>query len=104
MQADRYGLELSTASQAARDAYVEGVDLFLSANLGSVAAFERSIAADPGFALAHAALARTLQRYAKVDAAKAAAARARELAGKLPRRERGNVEMLASLVDGAGPA
>ena len=104
MQADRYGLELSTASQAARDAYVEGVDLFLSANLGSVAAFERAIAADPGFALAHAALGRALQLYAKVDAAKAAAARARELSGKLPRRERANVEMLAGLVDGAGPA
>ena len=54
MPADRYGLELSTASQAARDAYVEGVDLFLSANFGSEAALERSIAEDPGFALAHA--------------------------------------------------
>ena len=100
MQADRYGLELSTSSQAAAKAYVEGVDLFLSANLGSVAAFERAIAADAGFALAHAALARTLQLYARVDDAKAAAARARALAGKLPRRERGNVEMLAGLVDG----
>lgn len=103
MQTDRYGLELSTASQAARDAYVEGVDLFLSANFGSEAAFERAIAHDPAFALAHAALARTLQLYAKLDRAKASAARARELGAKLPRREKGNVEMLASLVDGAGP-
>ena len=103
MPADRYGLELSTASQAARDAYVEGVDLFLSANSGSEEAFARAIAADPGFALAHAAMARTLQLYAKPTAAKAAAVSARELAGGLPRRERANVEMLASLVDGAGP-
>lgn len=104
MQADRYGLGLSTASQAARDAYVEGVDLFLSANLGSEAAFRRAVAADPDFALAHAALGRTLQLYAKVDAAKAAVARARELGTKLPRRERANLEMLAGLVDGTGPA
>ena len=85
MQADRYGLQFSTASQAARDAYMEGVDLFLSANFGSEAAFGRAIAHDPAFALAHAALGRTLQLYAKPAAAKAAVTRARELAGKLPR-------------------
>ncbi len=104
MPADRYGLELSTSSHAARDAYVEGVDLFLSANFGSEAAFGRAVAADPAFALAHAALGRTLQLYAKPAASKASAARARELCAGLPRRERANVEMLASLVDGAGPA
>src|SRR4051812_4888120 len=103
MPVDRYGLPLSTTSQAARDAYVEGVDLFLSANFGSEAAFRRAIAADPEFALAHAALGRTLQLYAKPDESKAAVARARELAVTLPRRERQNVEMLASLVDGKGP-
>src|SRR4051812_5072655 len=100
MTVDRYGLELTTASQAARDAYVEGVDLFLSANFGSEAAFNRAITADPSFALAHAALARTLQLYAKPDAAKAAASRARELGKDLPPRERANMEMLAGLVDG----
>ncbi len=104
MLTDRYGLGLSTASAAARDAYVEGVDLFLSANFGSEDAFARAIAADPGFALAHAALGRTLQLYAKIDAAKAAVARARELAANLPQRERANVEILATLVDGKGPA
>jgi len=103
MLADRYGLELSTSSQAARDAYVEGVDLFLSANAGSAAAFGRAIGHDPAFALAHAALGRTLQLYAKLPEAKVAVARARELGARLPRRERANVEMLASLVDGAGP-
>lgn len=104
MPADRYGLELSTASQAARDAYIEGVDLFLSANAGSEAAFGRAIAADADFALAHAALGRTQQLYAKIDAAKSSVARARELSARLPRRERANLEMLATLVDGKGPA
>ena len=32
MLSDRYGNQLSTASPAARDAYVEGVDLTLSGN------------------------------------------------------------------------
>ena len=104
MLEDRYGLGLSTASQAARDAYVEGVDLLLAGNFGSEAALERSIAADPGFALAHAALARTRQLYSKLDAAKEGATRARGLAAKLGRQERANVEMLATLVDGKGPA
>ncbi|MEO8203581.1 MAG: tetratricopeptide repeat protein [Betaproteobacteria bacterium] len=102
MQADRYGLEMSCASQDARDAYVEGVDLFLSANFGSEAAFGRAIAAEPGFALAHAALGRTQQLYARIDAAKASVARARSLSTTLPRRERRNVEIVASLVDGVG--
>lgn len=104
MLTDRYGLPLSTASPAARDAYVEGVDLFLAANLGSEEAFGRALAADPGFALAHAALGRTLQLYSKPVAAKAAVLRARELGGGLPRRERANVEMLAMLVDPTGAA
>jgi hypothetical protein len=104
MLRDRYGLGLSTASQAARDAYVEGVDLFLSANFGSEAAFERAIAADEGFALARAALARTRQLYSKPEGARQAATRARALAAKLGRQERGNVEILATLVDGNGPA
>ncbi len=104
MLQDRYGLGLSTTSQTARDAYVEGVDLFLSANAGSQAAFERAIVADAGFALAHAALGRTLQLYAKPEAAKQAVLRARELCGGLPRQERANVEMLAMLVDPVGVA
>jgi tetratricopeptide (TPR) repeat protein len=104
MLEDRYGLGLSTTSQAARDAYVEGVDLFLSANFGSEAAFERAIAADEGFALAHAALGRTRQLYSRAEAARQSIARSRALAGGLGRQERANVEILATLVDGNGPA
>jgi hypothetical protein len=50
MQTDRYGLALSTSSPASRDAYVEGCDLLLTLYPGAVAAFDRAIAADPGFA------------------------------------------------------
>ena len=50
MLADRYDLSLSTASAVARDAYVEGCDLALTLYPGAVEAFDRAIAADPGFA------------------------------------------------------
>ncbi|MCP5368654.1 MAG: tetratricopeptide repeat protein, partial [Hyphomicrobiales bacterium] len=54
---DRYGNPVTTASPEARDAYVAGVDLFLAGQVGVADAFERAIAADPSFALAHGALA-----------------------------------------------
>ena len=62
MLTDRYGLALSTASAAARDAYVEAADLALTLYPGAVEAFDRAIAADPGFALAHAGKAQVLMR------------------------------------------
>ena len=61
MLTDRYGLSVSTTVAAARDAYVEGVDLLLTVYPGAAAAFDRAIAADPGFALAHIGKARTFQ-------------------------------------------
>ena len=54
MLTDRFGLTLSTTSVAARDAYIEGVDLLLTVYPGAATAFDRAIAADPGFALAYA--------------------------------------------------
>ena len=62
MLADRYGLALSITASAARDAYVEGCDLALTLYPGAVEAFDRAIAADPGFALAHAGKAQVLMR------------------------------------------
>ncbi|NQW10990.1 MAG: tetratricopeptide repeat protein [Alphaproteobacteria bacterium] len=104
MLQDRYGNTLSTASTAARDAYVEGVDLFLSANHGAEDAFVGATEADDGFALAHAALARTRQILAKGALATDAMAAARARADKLPRREASHVAALGHLLDGNGPA
>lgn len=104
MAADRYGLDLSTSSLTAHAAYVEGVDLLLSANAGADVAFGRSIAADPGFALAHAGLARASQLVSKMDQARAAAKRARDLAAGLSQRERRHVEMMSLLVEGNSAA
>ena len=52
MLKDRYGNDLSTTSQAARDAYVEGVDSLMSATPGMDAHFQSAAEADDGFALA----------------------------------------------------
>ena len=77
MLADRYGLPISTSSTSARDAYVAGCDGVLSAAHGDAAHLARAIEADPGFALAHVALARARFLMADVAGARASAARAR---------------------------
>jgi hypothetical protein len=64
MQSDRYGLPLSTGSVAARDAYVEAADLALTFYPGAAEAYDRAIAADPPFAMAHAGRAQMLAREA----------------------------------------
>jgi len=101
---DRYGLAVSTSSAAARAAYVDGVDLLLAVWPGAEEAFGRALAADPRFALAEAGRARTLQLLARMDEARAAVTRARELAESLPRRERRHVEILGLVVEGQGTA
>ena len=66
MLTDRYGLELSTASTAARDAYVQASDLALTFYPGALEAYDRAIAADPGFAMAHAGKAQVLIRQGDI--------------------------------------
>ncbi|MEA2802277.1 MAG: hypothetical protein QOE49_2372, partial [Rhodospirillaceae bacterium] len=80
MLADRHGLPISTSSETARNAYIAGCDGVLSAAHGDAAHLARAIEADPGFALAHAALARARFLMADVAGARQSAARARELA------------------------
>jgi tetratricopeptide (TPR) repeat protein len=53
MPSDRFGLPLSTASQAAADAYVRGIDCLFALLPGGAEAFDAATTADPGFALAH---------------------------------------------------
>jgi tetratricopeptide (TPR) repeat protein len=100
MLADRYGLGVSTSSPAARDAYIEGSDLLLTFYPGAVEAFDKAIAADPGFALAHVARARALQVRADIAGAKAAIAAAQGLTAGLSARELSHVDVFALLVEG----
>jgi tetratricopeptide (TPR) repeat protein len=87
MFADRYGLDLSTDSAAARDAYVEASDLALTFYPGALEAYDRALAADPGFALAHAGRAQVLARQGDVAGARAALAAAKDVATALSERE-----------------
>ena len=72
MLTDRHGLDLTTASPAARDAYNEGCDLMLGAYPGAAEAFAQALAADPNLALAHVAIARLHQMRGDMPAARAA--------------------------------
>jgi tetratricopeptide (TPR) repeat protein len=100
MLEDRYGLPLSTSSRAARDAYVEGVDCILSAVGSPEAHLERALEADPDFALAHAALARTLLVAAQGPQARAAATRSCALAERATPREQSHANTLALSIEG----
>ncbi|HEY6716505.1 MAG TPA: tetratricopeptide repeat protein, partial [Reyranella sp.] len=94
MLADRYGLPLSSASAVARDAYVQGCDLLLTLYPGAIEAFDRAIAADPGFALAHAGKAQVLMREGNVVAARACLEGAKTVAAGLPAREASHIAFL----------
>jgi tetratricopeptide (TPR) repeat protein len=104
MPADRYGLLLSTMSPAARDAYVEGCAAKLTMYPGALEAFDRAIAADPGFALAHAARAHTLLERGEAAAARASIATATSLAAGLSPREAGHIGCFDRLVSGDAEA
>src|SRR5580700_10501252 len=97
MLTDRYELPLSTTSSAARDAYVEGCEAKLTMYPGAVEAFDRALAADPGFALAHAARAHVLLERGDAAAARASVAAANSLAAGLPAREASHIAFFGLL-------
>lgn len=98
MPTDRYDLPLSTQSPAARDAYIEGVDLLLTVYPGAAAAFERAIAADPAFALAHIGKARAHQLAGQAQAMRDSLA---QTEGKnLPEREASHIDVFRLLFSG----
>src|SRR5215470_7780367 len=94
MLTDRYDLVLSTASSAARDAYVQASDLALTFYPGAAEAYDRAIAADPGFALAYASKAQVLMRQGDFSAARAALAVAKEVSAGLSEREASHIGFL----------
>src|ERR1700684_697416 len=93
--ADRFGLKLTTASSRAVEDYASAVDLMLSANAGAEAGFDRALAADPDFAAAHIATPRLCQVQARIPEAKASAATARALAGRVTPREARQIDTIA---------
>lgn len=101
---DRYDLPLSTACSAARDAYVEGCEAKLTMYPGAIEAFDRAIAADPEFALAHAARAHLLLERGDAAAARAAIEAASSLAAGVSAREASHVAFFGLLVTGDSEA
>ena len=91
MLTDGYGLPLATTSFAARDAYVEACEAKLTMYPGAIEAFDRAIAADPDFALAHAARAHVLLEQGDGAAARASMAAANSLGAGLSAREASQV-------------
>src|SRR5882672_10523687 len=91
MLKDRYDLALTTASAAARDAYVQASALALTFYPGALEAYDRAIATDPGFALAHASKAQVLMRQGDVGAARAALAAAKGVSAGLSEREASHI-------------
>jgi Tfp pilus assembly protein PilF len=100
MLTDGYGQPLSTTSSAARDAYVEGCLAKVTAQPGAIAILDRAIAADPGFALAHAARAHALLERGDAPAARAAMETAASLIAGLSEREASHVAYFGLLVAG----
>ncbi len=98
MPTDRYGLPLTTASDAAGDAYVDACDLLLTLYPGAGGGFDRAIEADPDFALAHAGKARLLQLSGKLPAARDAIGTA--AACPATEREASHIEVLRLLIEG----
>jgi tetratricopeptide (TPR) repeat protein len=104
MLTDRYELPLSTASSAARDAYIEGCEAKLTMYPGAIEGFDRAIAADPGFALAHAARAQLLLERGDPAAARASMAAANALTAGLSAREASHIAFFDLLVAGDADA
>src|SRR6516165_849935 len=104
MLTDRYELPLSTASSAARDAYVRGCEAKLTMYPGALEGFDRAIAADPGFALAHAARAHVLLERGDATAARASMATANSLVAGLSAREASHIAFFDLLAAGDAEA
>jgi hypothetical protein len=104
MLTDRYELPVSTASSAARDAYVAGCEAKLTMYPGAIEAFDRALAADSGFALAHAARAHVLLERGDAAAARASMAVADSLAAGLSAREASHIAFFGLLVTGDAQA
>src|SRR5262249_48640772 len=100
MLRDGYGLDLTTASAAARDAYVQASGLALTFYPGALEAYDRAIAADPCFALAHAGKAQGLMRQGDVGAARAALAAAKDLASDVSEREASHIGLFELVFTG----
>src|SRR6185295_17565863 len=104
MLTDRYGLAVSTTVAAERDAYVEGVDLLLTVYPGAASSFDRAIAADPGFALAHIGKARAFQLAGNLTAMRESLATSLSHSESGSARDLSHIEVFRHLFSGQAVA
>lgn len=97
---DSRGLTLSTTSDFAAERYREGVDLLLATWPGAAEVLDEAIAADPDFALAHAARARLHAIRMEPAKARERIATAEEIVARRgTERERSHVEILSLAIN-----
>ena len=97
---DNHDLTITTASGIAAEEYRAGVTLMQSSWPGAAERFDAAIAADPDFALAHAARARLLAISAQPAEARADIAKAKDLVARGTEREREHVAVLFAALHG----
>ena len=88
MLTDFYGNHLTTSTGLARDNYDIGLRAFLSANYGAHEAFSQAVEADPNFSLAYLGLARSFMGSGKIEEAKRALAKAKNVLSLTTDREK----------------
>jgi hypothetical protein len=95
--------EVTCTGADALAAYERAMDAHLHAWTGTLSALDDALAADPGFALAHALRALPLATWGHMVEAREAAARAQACAGGTTEREQSQVALIAALVSGQAP-
>ena len=97
---DHFGNPLSCASPDAVQAYDKAVDCQLHAWPDPLVKLQAAVANDPGFALAHAAMALVLMARGRVAEGREAVAAARQNIAALDAREQSHVTLISLLADG----
>jgi len=100
MPNDQFTLPVSTGSSTALEVYDRAVHGLLGWDGATLDMFNRALAIDPGFALAHAGAAVCFFLDEQFPEARASAERARVAVSGATPRERGHVEAMAQLVTG----
>ena len=88
MLTDFYGNHLTTSTGLARDNYDIGLRAFLSANYGAQEAFSQAVEADPNFSLGYLGLARSFMNCNKIEEAKKALGKAKNVLNGTTEREK----------------
>jgi tetratricopeptide (TPR) repeat protein len=100
MLADRYGLPVTTASQSARDAFVEGYERLFMVLPTARAAFEAATAEDPNFVLAHLGAAQAAALQGDIAKMQASLAAAKAAPVQLTEREASQLAFFVKLLTG----